>query len=120
MITLKDDDLLQFESDLKTFGKRAYPFATKGTINDTAFTAQRFARQNVRDGLITRNTFTKRSIQVHKSSRLNVNTQSAYVGSTEDYMERQEFGGTVRDPVDSLEVPLLRAQKCVIHPFHGK
>ena len=94
MIAVDDDQIKQFESDLKTFASRAYPFATKNTINQSAFMAMRESKENVRSNMITRNKFTERSIQVEQTRTLNVNRQAATVGSIADYMEVQEFGGT--------------------------
>lgn len=93
MFKIDDKEIKEFEADLKTFARKAYPFATKNTINEAAFIAQRFARQDVNKKMIQRNNFTIKSIQVEKSRTLNVSRQAATVGSTADYMETQEFGG---------------------------
>lgn len=94
MITVNTQDVKEMEADLKTFAHRAYPFATKSTINGAAFHAQREARSNVRNEMTTRNAFTVQSIQVDQARTLDVARQAATVGSTADYMETQEFGGT--------------------------
>jgi len=95
MIKINDDDLKQFESDLKTFAKRAYPFATKNTINRGAFEAQKLYRRNADDSMIHRNKFTRQSIQVEQARTLNVSRQAATVGSIAPYMEDQEFGKNI-------------------------
>ena len=64
MFQINDDDVKQLESDLKTFARRALPFATKATVNGAAFNAQREAKQNVREDMLTRNRFTEQSIRV--------------------------------------------------------
>ena len=94
MLKIDDKDIRKLENDLKTFAHRAYPFATKNTINQSAFKAQHIAKQTVRNKMITRNKFTEQSIRVEQSKTLNVDKQMAIVGSTADYMETQEFGGT--------------------------
>lgn len=94
MITVDDRDLKKYERDLKTFASRAYPYATRQTINSAAFKAQDISRGNVRNGMVTRNKFTERSIQVDKARTLAVTRQVATVGSIAGYMETQEFGGT--------------------------
>lgn len=81
------------ERDLKTFAKQAYPFATRKTLNDSAFQAQNIARVDVRENMTNRNRFTVQSIQVEQARTLQVSKQAAVVGSTADYMEDQEFGG---------------------------
>jgi hypothetical protein len=94
MISVDDKQLKQYERDLKTFANRAYPYATRHTVNSAAFKARDIAQSNVRGNMVTRNKWTERSIQVGKTGTLNVQRQAAIVGSTEDYMETQEFGGT--------------------------
>lgn len=94
MLTIDDKDIREFEADLKTFARRAYPFATKNTVNKAAFSTQKVARNFVKGKMIERNAFTKRSIQVDPARTLNVSHQAAIVGSTATYMEDQEFGGS--------------------------
>lgn len=96
MLTFDDRDLKRLDADLKTFAERAYPFATRNTLNVAAFDVQNVSRIMVRRRMVLRNTNTIRSIQVEKAKGLNVRNQMALVGSTEDYMEQQEFG-SVRD-----------------------
>jgi len=94
MFRINTNDIQEMEAELKTFARRAYPFATKKTINDAAFTAQRLAKADIRNELTLRNRFTEQSIQVDQARTLRVSQQEATVGSTADYMEDQEFGGT--------------------------
>ena len=86
-------EIAQYEDDLKQFAAKAFPFATRKTINDGAFQGQRIARADIGRTMTTRNTFTKRSIQVEQSRTLRVSNQFALLGSIADYMEVQEFGG---------------------------
>ena len=94
MITVDTKQFAELEKDLKVFHSRAFPFATKNTLNSAAFKAQEMARTNIRLDMINRNKFTERSVLVEQSKTLNVRRQSSVVGSTADYMEDQEFGGT--------------------------
>ena len=94
MFKIDDRDIKRLEKDLKTFAKRAYPFATRNTVNSAAFESQKIGRGNIQKNMINRNRFTVQSVRVNKAGTLNVSRQVAAVGSTEDYMERQEFGGT--------------------------
>lgn len=96
MLTVDDDKLKQLESDLKTFAGRAFPFATKATVNRSAFETQKLARNAVERRMTLRNRFTIQSIQVDQARTLNVQRQRASVGSTADYMEDQEFGTVKR------------------------
>ena len=96
MITANTDELKQFESDLKTFAARAYPFATKSTLNSAAFDARRRYVENAKDSMTLRNKFTASSVRVDQARTLNVGRQSATVGSIAPYMDEQEFGGVKR------------------------
>lgn len=93
MFGIDNSDIKKMERDLKTFAKQAYPFATRKTLNDSAFQAQKIARVDVRENMTNRNRFTVQSIQVEQARTLQVSKQAAVVGSTADYMEDQEFGG---------------------------
>ena len=104
-ITVDTDQIKQFESDLKTFASRAYPFATKNTINSAAFDARRGYIENAKGSMQLRNRFTERSIRVDQTRTLNVSRQVAIVGSTAPYMDEQEFGATIRKR-GSVGVPI--------------
>jgi len=93
MFFINTDDIKKLEGDLHHFARRAVPFATKKTLNDSAFAAMSIARTDIKRTLINRNRFTAQSIQVDPARTLNISRQSATVGSTADYMETQEFGG---------------------------
>ncbi len=96
MFEIDDIEIKEFEKDLKAFADRAFPFATKATLNKAAFTAQKLARRDVSVKMVERNKFTQQSIQVNQARTLNVRLQSATVGSTADYMKDQEFGAVER------------------------
>lgn len=93
MFTLDDREIVDLQGQLKTFASRAYPFATKQTVNKAAFVARGHAQEEIRENMTTRNRFTVQSIQVDMARTLNVSRQAAIVGSTADYMADQEFGG---------------------------
>jgi len=93
MIKIDDKELKKYERDLKSFASRAYPYATRNTVNSAAFKAREIAQGNVRNDMTLRNRWTEKSIQVDKTKTLNVNKQAGVVGSVADYMETQEFGG---------------------------
>lgn len=94
MIKFDIEQIKQFESDLKTFAERAYPFATKETVNTSAFKARERIHAGMRKNLTLRNKFTVNSVQVVPTRTLNVRAQEATVGSIASYMEDQEFGAT--------------------------
>ena len=94
MIKIDKLQIQKLEKELDKFTKRALPFATRNTLNKVGFTAQKIARENVKGSLINRNTFTVQSIRVNQTKSLDISEQQVSVGSTADYMEVQEFGGT--------------------------
>lgn len=94
MFSIDDKDIKKLERDLITFKRRALPFATRATLNSSAFMAQRHSKRNVQRNLILRNKYTEQSIRVQQTKDLNVSRQYSIIGSIADYMEDQEFGGT--------------------------
>lgn len=94
MFNVDPKQIKEYEKDLKAFAHRAYPFATKNTLNRSAFHAQKLARFSIETKMVNRNRFTKQSIQVEQARTLNVARQSSAVGSTQSYMADQEFGAT--------------------------
>jgi len=96
MFSVDTIDIKELEAELKTFARRAYPFATKATLNNAAFTARKLWQRDIRHKMIERNKFTRQSIRVEQSRTLDVDRQSATVGSIAPYMDEQEFGGVKR------------------------
>lgn len=96
MFKVNTIEVEELEKELKTFARKAFPFATKNTVNKAAFQSRMLWQKDIRVNMITRNKFTERSVRVEQSRTLNVDRQSATVGSTADYMHEQEFGGTKR------------------------
>lgn len=84
-------EIRQFERKLRDLNRRGIAFAETETINRAAFGTQKGARQNIENNMITRNTWTTRSVMVRKAS---LTRQEAVVGSTQPYMEDQELGAT--------------------------
>ena len=89
MLKIDDRQIDRLEKDLKRLKKRALIPAMQDALNDTAFDAMRGAKDNVKQQMITRNTWTQRSIGVNKATFKSL--QSA-AGSREPYMRQQEEG----------------------------
>ena len=83
-----------FSRDLKRLKETAVPFAVRNTLNDAAFDTMKRAKADVRNKMINRNSWTVGSIQVAPTKSRDINQMQARVGSTEEYMRRQEFGHT--------------------------
>lgn len=86
-------DARRLEKTLKSMSKHGVKFATAAAMNNAAFGARKQALVNIDREFITRNTWTKRSVQVRKGNTRNL---TASVGSTQGYMRKQEFGGSER------------------------
>ena len=85
-------DIKQLERDLGAFKAKALPFATRNTLNVAAFQTQDVSKKRIRNRLVLRNRFTLQSVRVNQTKTLRISRQAAFVGSTADYMEDQEFG----------------------------
>jgi phage gpG-like protein len=96
MISLDDKDVKELADDLKKISERAYPYATRDTINKSAWKAREFAQREIGKKMIERNKWTRGSVRVEQARTLRVSAQEAAVGSTEEYMVTQEFGATER------------------------
>lgn len=96
MLEIDNKQVDQYVADLKTFAARAYPFATKATVNKAAFETRKGYQGRMRAELTLRNKWSEQSVRVTQAKALNVSRQEATVGSTADYMATTEFGGTVR------------------------
>lgn len=95
----------KLERALRLLAKDAVPVAIKDTLNRAAFTAQRRARENVRDEFINRNAWSRQSVQVDKATE---SKQRSVVGSVAPYMATQEFGG-IKVRQGSEGVPIATA-----------
>jgi hypothetical protein len=96
MITGDFREVKDLADDLRKLNERGLAFASRETLNQTAFKARQQAQAIIERKMIQRNTWTKRSIKVEKVETLRISAQEAAVGSIEGYMEAQEFGGTER------------------------
>lgn len=89
-------DIYDLEKDLKVLKRRAYPFATKETLNQAAFHGREIAQRTIERRFIERNRWTRGSVRYNRTTTLDVDRQQTEVGSTEDYMRTQEIGGARR------------------------
>jgi len=105
MITFDDKELKQLERDLKLMAERAFPFATKATLNRAAFETQKLSRTRLSQDFTLRNQFTKGSVRVDQARGLSIPRQAAYVGSIAGYLETQEFGGVEKGGGKNKPIP---------------
>ncbi len=82
--------------DLEKTSRQAVPHAVRNALNVAAFEARRIWQDEIKRTFTTRNRYTERSIQVRKATGTDTRSMASFVGSTADYMAKQEEGGTVR------------------------
>lgn len=99
MITIQTDAIKGLERKLKQLNKRGIAYATRQALNDGAFAARRHAVEDLDERFTVRNTWTARTINVQKTTSLVIGRQKAFTGSTQEYMARQQFGGTNDDSI---------------------
>jgi hypothetical protein len=92
--------------DLKTMRLRAFPYAVRNTLNTAAFEARRIWQAEIRASFTNRNQYTVRSIQVERvAGGSDPQRMVARVGSTTDFMGKQEKGGTVTGKSGRKPIP---------------
>lgn len=89
-------DIVKFENWLDKFNRTGIKYAARNTLNDLAFNTSAKAKEFVKDDFINKNTFTVRSIQVNKAVFVSIDSMFSEVGSTQEYMTKQEEGGKVK------------------------
>lgn len=95
MFKFESDEVRDLQRELEQIGKRSIPFATRAALNGAAFRARALSRENIQDSMTLRNKWTLGSVRVEPDRReLNIRRQAAVIGSTEGYLEDQEFGTT--------------------------
>ncbi len=90
-ITANTSELKEYVNELQRLNSRGIAFAQTETVNAAAFAAQRMARDGLDERMILRNAWTRKSIGVQKGT---MRTREASVGSTQEYMRKQELGGS--------------------------
>ena len=105
MIKADFSEIKELEKDLKTFAAKAYPFATKSTLNGAAWKARGFAQSNIKRSFVLRNKFTEGSVRVDQARTLRVSRQEAVVGTIAGYLEAQEHGA-VKTRQGGVGVPI--------------
>lgn len=91
---IESPDMKKLHKHLVKMRKKAVPYAIRSTLNDAAFDNRVEAIRVVKQDMITRNTWTERSIRVSKVKGLNVAQMFSQAGSVAEYMAVQEDGGS--------------------------
>jgi hypothetical protein len=89
-------DMRQFRELATRFeqlGSRSLPFAMRNALNAVAFDARAEWQKRIKRSMTLRNKYTERSLRVEKVQTNRLADMQARVGSTLDYMAKQELGG---------------------------
>ncbi len=106
MFGVKDEKIVEFAEQLKEYAEKAYPWAVRETLNNQAKMAASEGKGVVQTTMVERNRWTRGSIQFNPTRLEPVNDMETTTGSTEDYMEDQEFGFTrVRKGKHGVPIP---------------
>lgn len=95
----------KLRKDLDKAAKKAFPHAARATLNAAAAETRKAWVNEVQRTMVTRNTFTTRSLQYDKATGTNVLTMQSKVGSTAPYMKQREEGET-KTPRSGKSVPI--------------
>ena len=96
MINIDIEDMKRLESRLKRVRSKSIPFASRFALNEAAIKGRSGAIAEVKQTMVLKNRWTERSIQFEKTRELRINSQITRVGSVQEYMKDQEFGGVER------------------------
>lgn len=106
MFNIDRGDIKDLENRLTEIRKRALPFATRQTLNDTAFAARNIIKADLPDRFVLKNKYVQKSILVDRAKGLKIDAQESRVGSTAPEMELQEKGGfKYRQAGRSVSIP---------------
>lgn len=105
MLIIEKRGFDKLAKDLHTFAAKAMPYAMRDSVNAAAFEARRLWSDEIKRTFTTRNSFTAgRALEVEKA-RGTKGPMVARLGSTADYMGRQETGGIVRGSSGHRPIP---------------
>lgn len=100
------NELIKFEKKLDAISKGGAKYAMARALTATAFKAREFSQKTIADDFINRNKWTRGSIAYRPAKKLKLESST---GSTEKYMETQEFGGIERAKHGGVVVPHANA-----------
>lgn len=98
MITADMKQAIELQHKLRRLNRGGIAFAARQTVNDLAFAGRAEAVKIVDQTFTNRNAWTKRTINVDRARDVSVDA-TASLGSTQEYMARQEYGGQNRAPI---------------------
>lgn len=110
MFDIDSEQIHKFEKTLQKVSDRAIPIAIEKTLEDTAFHGRKKSIDIASEKMTLRNKHTEKTILVDKSHAKvkDINKKKVILGSTEEYMRLQEFGG-VKKSTGKVGVPIPTA-----------
>ena len=93
MFNIETGAIKDLEKRLQDIKSKALPYATRQTLNDTAFAAQKIIKADLPGRFILKNKYVLRSIRVDQARGSKISAQQSIVGSTAPEMATQEEGG---------------------------
>ena len=87
-------DIVKLSGQLTNLAAKQIPFATAEALNRLAFDAQRQVKSELRQNFTIRRDWVARRINVNKAHKSAWPLLSAEVGTQDEFMARQELGGT--------------------------
>ena len=92
-IDIDNREVWGLAEDLARYHIKALPYAVAGTLDTLAAETYKTSRAGLKEKFVLRNTYTERSLNFRKcTNRTNIDTMSSEIGSTAEYMAKQEAG----------------------------
>lgn len=91
-VTIKTN-IAALMADLDRVGREQVPYAMARTLTGLAYDSRDKVRNDLASRFIIRNNWVSKGIQVNSASKADWPMQQAAVGTRDDFMVRQEFGG---------------------------
>ena len=104
MFKINTRETIELERKLERIKSTAIPYAVRNTLTSLAFETRAKSIETIERKMITRNRWTRNSIRVNRATGTQVRRMESRAGSTEQYMEDQEFGATKRRKCGGLAI----------------
>lgn len=91
-IDIQTIEIERLKATLANLAPKAVAYAARAALTRTAYHAAQLGRVRVKKEFITRSRWTEGSVRYERATSLDLRRMYSTVGSTEEYMEKQEFG----------------------------
>lgn len=107
---LDEKDVKNMVDRLNQVSRSGLPIVARNTVNDLAFNAREAMQDEIRNNFTNRNKWTAGSVKVKKATQYHIEDVESRVGSTEDYMRIQHYGGHVKANKSNKPIAMLSAR----------